>query len=155
MFEVPQDKQETKTMRLLLGGAVVIVLVIVAVIYVVSQRASDVPAVSAAPTGQCAPDPTKDLRVVSAKMDKDYTGTYAVWVVRLRNQSAACTYAGVEYETTYLRSDNSVLLVNKGTLPETIAPRQEKIYSEFRDVLFPEGASWCRFKVTGATVAAP
>jgi hypothetical protein len=155
MFEVPQDKQETKTMRLLLGAAVVVVLAIVAVVYFVSQRGDDVPAISAAPTGQCTPDPTKDLRVVNAKMDKDYTGTYAVWVVRLRNQSAGCTYASVEYETIYLRPDNSVLLVNKGTLPDTIAPREEKIYSEFRDVLFPEGASWCRFKVIGATVAQP
>jgi hypothetical protein len=154
MFEVPQDKEETKTMRVLLGLGVVVVLIVVGVVYFVSQRGGESPAVAAAPAVPCTPDPTKDLRVVSAKMDQDPTGMYAVWVVRLRNHSAGCTYTSVEYETTYLAPDNTVMLVNKGTLPDTLEPRQEKIYPEFRDVLFPKGASWCRFKVLGATVAA-
>jgi hypothetical protein len=155
MFEVPQDKQESKTMRVLIGGAVVVVVLIVVVIYFFMQRGAEGPAGTAPPAVPCTPAAVNDLRVVTAKMDKDYTGTWAVWVVRLHNKSAGCTYMSVEYETTYVRGDNTVVVVNKGTLPGTIAPGEQKDYPEFRDVLFPADAAWCRFKVTGAKVATP
>lgn len=155
MFEVPQDKQETKKMRLLIGGALVVVLLVLAVIYFASPRGAGGLAVSPVPAAKCTPDSVNDLKLVNAKMDKDYTGTWAVWAVRLRNASTACTYATIEYETTYIRGDDTVAALNKGTLPGTLAPGEEQNYPEIRDMLFPSGTAWFRFKITGAKVATP
>ncbi len=154
MFEVPKDKQETKKMRLLIGSATLVVILILGVLYFTSQRGAQGPLASAT-AAPCAPDPVNDLTVVDAKMDKDRTGTSALWVVRLRNKSSGCAYASIEYETTYIRADDSVVAVNKATLPGTIAPGEDKSYPEFRDILFPTGAAWFRFKITGAKVATP
>ncbi len=155
MFEVPQDKQETKTMRLLIGGALLGVLLVLAVIYFASRRGAEGLAVSPVPAATCAPDAVNDLKPVNVKMDKDYSGTWAVWAVRLRNASAACAYSAIEYETTYVRGDDTVILVNKGTLPRSIAPGEEENFPALRDVLFPPGTAWFRFKITGAKVATP
>jgi DNA-binding cell septation regulator SpoVG len=156
MFEVPKkDEQETKKMRELIGAATLAIILVVVVFYFTSQRGAVGPVASATPAAPCAADPVNDLTVVDAKMDKDRTGTTAVWIVRLRNKSRGCAYASVAFETTYIRADDSVVAVNKGTLPGTIAPGEEKGYPEFRDILFPTGTAWFRFKVTGAKVATP
>jgi len=155
MFEVPQDKEETKTMRLFIGGGAVVVILILVIVYFATRRGEESPAVSAAPTAACTPDPVADLRVLSAKMDKDVTGNWAVWVVRLQNKSAGCVYSEIQYETTYLRGDNSVVVANKATLPDMIGPGETRTYSDFRDVLFPAGAAWAQFKILAAKSAAP
>lgn len=155
MFEVPQDEQETKKMRWLIGSAVVVVVLVLAVIYFVPRRGGEGAAVSATPAVKCTPDPINDLKVDTAKMDKDYSGTWAVWAVNIHNKSSGCTYASIEYETTYARGDDTVLVVNKGTLLGTIAPGEEKDYPELRDVLFPSGTALYRFRITGAKVATP
>jgi hypothetical protein len=156
MFEEPKkDEQETKKMRELIGAATLAIILVVVVFYFTSQRGAQGPMVSATPAAPCAPDPVNDLTVVDAKMDKDRTGTTAVWIVRLRNKSGGCAYSSVAYETTYIRADDSIVAVNKGTLPGTIAPGKEKGYPEFRDILFPTGTVWFRFKITGAKVATP
>ncbi|MBI1739215.1 MAG: hypothetical protein HYR58_08200, partial [Acidobacteria bacterium] len=152
MFEVPKDKQETKKMRLLIGAATVVVILLLVVLYFTSRRGAQGPMVSATPAAPCVPDPINDLTVVDAKMDKDSTGMSALWVVRLRNKSRGCTYTSIEYETTYVRGDETVIAVNKGTLPGTIEPGEQKGYPEFRDILFPTGAAWFRFKIIGAKV---
>ena len=156
MFEAPKkDEQETKKMRLLISAATLVIVLVLVVFYFTSQRGALGPMGAATPAAPCVPDPVKDLTVVDAKMDKDLTGTSAVWVVRLRNKSSGCAYSSVEYETTYIRADDSVVAVNKATLPGTIEPGEEKGYPEFRDILFPTGTTWFRFKITGAKVATP
>ena len=156
MFEEPKkDEQETKKMRELIGAVTLVIILVVVIFYFTSQRGAVGPVASATPAVACAPDPVSDLTVVDAKMDKDRTGTTAVWIVELRNKSAGCAYTSIEYETTYIRADDSVVAVNKGTLPGRIAPGEEKGYPEFRDILFPTGAVWFRFKITGAKVATP
>jgi hypothetical protein len=155
MFEVPKDEQETKKMRELIGAATLVIILVVVVLYFTSRGGTLGPMGSATPAAPCAPDPINDLTVVDAKMDKDRTGTTALWVVRLRNKSSGCVYTSVEYETTYIRADDSVVAVNKGTLPGTIEPGEQKGYPEFRDILFPTGTAWFRFKITGAKVAKP
>ena len=152
MFEVPKDEQETKKMRLLIGSATVVVVLVLVIFYFTSQRGTQGTLASVTPVA-CAPDPVTDLTVLDAKMDKDRTGTSAVWVVHLRNKSAGCAYTAIGYETTYIRSDDSVVAVNKGTLPGTIAPGEEMSYPEFTDILFPTGTTWFRFKITGAKIA--
>ena len=151
MFEVPEDKQETKKIRLLIGASAVVVLLILVGVYFAIQPEDT--QVSAASAVACTPDPVKDLRIVNAKMDKDQSGMWAVWTVQIANKSAGCTYAKVEYETTYVRNDDTVILTNKATLEGTFAPGDEKRFPEIRDALFPADAAFYRFKVTGATVA--
>jgi len=150
MFEVPEDKQETKTMRWLIGGSAVVVLLILVAVYFAIQPKEMAVSASAV---TCTPDPVKDLKIVQAKMDKDSSGMWAVWAVQLANKSGACTYTNVEYETTYVRGDDTVVLTNKGTFEGTFAPGDERRFPEVRDVLFPSEAAYYRFKITGATVA--
>lgn len=155
MFEVPKDEQETKKMRELIGAATLVIILVVVVLFFTSQRGAQGPLASATPAAPCVPDPVKDLAILDAKMDKDRTGTTAVWKVRLRNKSAGCLYTAIEYETTYVRGDDTAVAANKGTLPGTIRPGEEVGFPEFRDILFPTGAAWFRFKITGAKVATP
>lgn len=151
MFEVPEDKQETKKMRLLIGAsAVVVLLILVGVYFAIQPEDTEV---SAAPATVCTPDPVKDLKIINAKMDKDPSGMWAIWTVQIANKSTGCTYTGVEYETTYVRNDDTVILTNKGTLEGTFAPGDERRFPEIRDALFPADAVFYRFKVVGAKVA--
>ena len=106
------------------------------------------PAQTASATAQKA-DPVHDLRVVSAKMDKDYTGTTAMWLVELRNQSQTYTYSKIAYETTYAGADNTILLQNHGEMTITIGPGESQS-PQVRDALYPTGTAWYKFKIVDA-----
>ena len=109
------------------------------------------PVAAASPTPAAGPvDPVHDLKVFTARMEKDRMGTTAVWLVDISNKSKAYTYSGIQYETTYVGGDNRVLAVNKGTMAISLEPGEEK-NSEVRDVLYPAGTAWYKFKITGAT----
>lgn len=86
-------------------------------------------------------------------MGKDRTGTTAVWAVTIENKSAAYSYKNIQYETTYVGADNNAILINKGTIAETIPPGEQK-NSEINDALYPAGTVWYKFRVTGATPSA-
>jgi hypothetical protein len=94
-------------------------------------------------------DPVKDLHIVSATMDKDYTGNLAVWSVELKNESKVYTYNNIAYQTNYFGSDNSVLVQNKGNISLSLGPGDEQS-TQFRDVLYPGNTAWYRFTVVGA-----
>jgi hypothetical protein len=98
-------------------------------------------------------DPVRDLKILSARMEKDRTGTTAVWLVDVDNKSNAYTYSSIQYETTYVGSDNAALLVNKGTIPFNLSPGEER-NTQIRDVLYPAGTAWYKFRITGATPTA-
>lgn len=106
------------------------------------------PAQTASATTEKA-DPVHDLRIVSAKMDKDVTGTTAMWLVELRNQSQTYTYSNISYETTYAGADNTILLQNKGQMTLTVAPGEDQS-TQVRDALYPTGTAWYKFKVVDA-----
>ena len=106
---------------------------------------------TAAAAGQKA-DPVHDLRVVSAKMDKDPTGTTALWLVEFRNQSPAYTYSKISYETTYAGADNSVLLQNHGEIAISIGPGESQS-AQVRDALYPSGTAWYKFRVLDAAAS--
>jgi hypothetical protein len=94
-------------------------------------------------------DPVKDLHIVSATMEKDYTGTTAVWSVDVKNTSSVYTYSNIDYQTNYFAGDNSVLVQNKGKISLSLAPGDEQS-TQFRDVLYPDNTAWYRFTVVGA-----
>ena len=155
MFEVPQDNSQARGTYKWIAAFVVIAIVGVgALLYTMSQGGAKLRAPVAAAAAPAGPaDPIRDLKVFTARMEKDLTGTTAVWLVDLRNKSNAYSYSSIQYETTYIGADNRVLTVNKGTMTITLEPGEEK-NSEVRDVLYPAGTSWYKFKITGANAKA-
>ena len=155
MFEVAQEQKQSSASRMLVTIFVVVAAVAVGgVLYTMSKSSnkSAAPAVAAAaaPAAAGKADPVHDLKVLSARMEKDRTGTTAVWLVDIDNKSNAYTYSKIEYETPYVGPDNAALLVNKGTIPFNLAPGEEQ-NAQIRDVLYPAGTAWYKFRITGAT----
>src|SRR5438874_13565476 len=64
-----------------------------------------VAAASAQPVGNA--DAVHDLKVQRATMNKDRTGTTAVWLVSIENRSASYSYSNIQYETTYVDANNN------------------------------------------------
>jgi hypothetical protein len=160
MFEATQEQEQQRSKAgLLIGVFVVIALVGFGVFaYLDSKGASKTPATTAAtaaaPAGSVAgADPVKDLRVLSATMEKDYTGT-ASWSVDIRNESRNFTYTNLTYQTTYVGADSKVIGSNKGTMPAlSLGPGEEQSV-QFGDAQFPDGTSWYKVIITGANAAA-
>ena len=115
-----------------------------------NQRAS---AASAPAAAKGNADPVHDLKIQRATMNKDRNGTMAVWLVAIENKSSVYSYSKIAYETTYVGADNNAILINKGTIPATIGPGEQK-NSEINDALYPAGTAWYRVRITGATPAA-
>jgi hypothetical protein len=157
MFETPQTKGETSGTGLWIGIAVVVVVIVGGIVFYMSEKggaksATPAAAITAA-TPQSNADAVKDLRVVSKKMEKDYTGTTASWSIELRNLSQTYSYSNIQYQTTYIAADGTVLATNNGTIPSLTLDAGESQATQFRDALYPSGTVLFNFKVTGATAA--
>jgi hypothetical protein len=157
MFEAAQEQKQSGSNRMLVGIFVVIAaLVVGGVLYTMSKgdskSAAPVTAAAAAPSAAGKADAAHDLKILSARMEKDRAGTTAIWLVDVSNKSKAYTYSSIQYETTYVGPDNAALLVNKGTIPFNLAPGEER-NAQIRDVLYPAGTSWYKFRIIGATPA--
>ena len=157
MFEAPEEQVPDSKVGIWIGVAVVAVIAIGLFWYVSRKPSADTSssAVSTASMGGAASgsasgaDPAKDLRVVSVTMQKDTSGTTAQWLVDIKNDSHVYTYSNIGYETTYLGAGQNVLTVNHGTMNLTIPPGEDQS-TQFNDVLYPDGTSIYRLKVTGA-----
>jgi hypothetical protein len=154
MFEAAQEQKQSKSNRIVVTIFFLVAAVAVGgVLYTMSKSGSKPAAPVAAAAAAAAAgkaDPVHDLRIVSARMEKDRTGATAVWLVDINNRSKAYTYSSIQYETTYVGPDNAALLVNKGTIPLNLGPGEEQ-NTQIRDVLYPAGTAWYKFRVTGAT----
>lgn len=155
MFEAPEDQVPDSKVGIWIGVAIVVVIA-VGLFYYVSRKPStnaSSAGVSTASMGgatsAAGADAAKDLRVVSVTMQKDASGNTAQWLVDIKNESHVYTYSNIGYETTYLGAGQNVLTVNHGTMNLTIAPGEDQS-TQFRDVLYPDGTSIYRLKVTGA-----
>src|SRR6266481_6084512 len=156
MFEAAQEQKQSGSNRMLVGIFVVVAAIAVGgVLYTMSKGGSKPAApitAAAAPSAAGKADAVHDLKILSARMEKDRAGTTAVWLVDVSNKSNAYTYSSIQYETTYVGPDNAALLVNKGTVPFNLAPGEER-NAQIRDVLYPAGTSWYKFRIVGATPA--
>ncbi len=138
MFEAAQEQKRSSANRML------------AAIFVIAAAATVGAVLAAAPVPAGKADPVHDLKLLSARMEKDRTGTTAIWLVDVDNKSNTYTYSSIQYETTYVGPDNAALLVNKGTIPFNLSPGEER-NTQIRDVLYPAGTAWYKFRITGAT----
>lgn len=158
MFEPAQGQKQSNTSHILITVLVVIAAAAATGVFYTSSKngsksALPVTAATAAPAAAGKADPVHDLKILNARMEKDRSGTTAVWLVDIDNKSKTYSYSSIEYETTYVGADNAALLVNKGTIPFNLAPGEER-NSQIRDVLYPAGTAWYKFRITGATPAA-
>jgi hypothetical protein len=156
MFETPEIKGEQSGMGKWIGIAVVIVVVIGGVVFFMDKKNGAQSAAPAAAMQYMAPaqsnaDAAKDLRVVSRKMDKDYSGA-AGWSVELRNLSQVYSYSNIQYETTYVGADSTLLATNHGTIPSLTLDPGESQSAQFREAL-PNGTALYTLKITGATAS--
>jgi uncharacterized protein (UPF0333 family) len=155
MFEAQQEKEKSGNAGMWIGIAVIVVVAAALAYYVMGPKSgskSVAPAAVAASSPAINEDAVKDIRVVSIKIDKDTTGTVAVWAVELRNTSHAYTYKNITYKTTYLGGDQSVITQNTGTLNLSLDPGESQT-TEFRDLLYPSGMAAGKFNVTGASAS--
>jgi hypothetical protein len=158
MFEAAQQQKQSSSNRMLVAVFVVVAAAAVGgVLYTMSKGgnkpAAPVTAAAAAPSAAGKADAVHDLKILSARMEKDRAGTTAVWLVDVANRSRAYTYSSIQYETTYVGPDNAALLVNKGSIPFNLEPGEER-NAQIRDVLYPAGTSWYKFRIIGATPTA-
>jgi hypothetical protein len=158
MFEDETKKDETSA-HIWIGVAIVAVILGGGVYYYLSHLSASqpAPAVESTPAASTKPvqttaDAIKDLKIKRALMDKDATGTMAVWLVAIENRSEVFSYSNIQYETTYYGGDNHTLLVNKGVLRIAIAPG-ESVNQEIRDALYPTGTARFMFKIKEAASA--
>jgi len=157
MFETPKEVQpDASSSKTMFVVAAVLVIILAAGAYfyfsstgAASKNAAQTPT-AAAPSKPA--DPVHDLKIQAATMNKDATGTTAVWLVTIENRSTELTYSKIEYETTYVGADNNALLVNKGTFKEALGPNDRRNL-EIRDALYPSGTAWYKFRILGASSA--
>jgi len=158
MFELQEERKPESTLWVWIGAsAVVVVLAAGALLYMMSRGDAEAPALGSSPAQSAVvgdADPLRDLGIIRVSMSKDPTGMVAVWLVHLRNRSTVYAYRDIQYETTYIGADGRPLVVNTGTIEGSIEPGGEKIVSELRDVLYPDGTVEYRFRLTGATATA-
>ncbi|HTR46950.1 MAG TPA: hypothetical protein VMM16_06145 [Verrucomicrobiae bacterium] len=156
MFEAQQQKERSGNAGMLIGVVVVLLIAGGLGYYVMGPRSGSKTNSAASSAAASAPaadaDAAKDLRVISVKMDKDPTGTIAVWSVDLRNMSHTYSYKDIAYKTTYLGADNSVITQNTGKISLSIDPGEEQT-TQFRDLLYPSGTAIFKFVVTGASAS--
>ena len=156
MFETPEEIKEKGSNGLWIGIAVAVAVVAVGAYFFIRSRGVAIKQASAASAPAVVKgnaDPVHDLKIQRATMNKDRNGTIAVWLVTIENKSSVYSYSKIAYETTYVGADNTAILINKGTIPATIGPGEQK-NSEINDALYPAGTAWYRVRITGATPAA-
>ncbi len=152
MFETPETKGEQSATGMWVGIAVVIAIVIGAAVFFMGKKDASqnaTPATAAAAPVQSNADAVKDLRLVSRKMDKDNVGA-AMWSVEVRNLSQVYSYSNIQYETTYVGADSTLLATNHGVIPSLTLDPGDSQSAQFREAL-PSGTALYTLKITGAT----
>jgi cell division protein FtsI/penicillin-binding protein 2 len=155
MFEEPKEIKESSLNRLFIGIVVIVLLAAVGAYFYVQSRSSANKQASAAAKAQLKDaDAVRDLKIQRATMDKDRNGAMTVWAVSIENKSNSFSYSKIRYETTYVGADNRVLMVNQGTINDSVGPGEQSTL-QANDPLYPPGTATYRFKITGATAAIP
>jgi|HubBroStandDraft_6_1064221.scaffolds.fasta_scaffold584863_2 hypothetical protein len=150
MFEPPpQEKPSSTSTSVWIGVIVVVIAVAAAMLYMVTTKGPGTPVASAPAAPTAKADPVKDLKIQRAAMDKDSSGTTAIWAIAIENRSPSYSYSDIEYETSYLNADSRVIATNKGKLSLALGPQQEK-NTQVRDLAYPVGTASYKIRITSA-----
>jgi hypothetical protein len=158
MFESVQETKQAGANRFgIVFGLVAALVVVGAVVYLMATHAARPAAsadasggASAAAASKTGADAVRDLKIFRVTMEKDHMGTTAVWTVTIENRSKDFSYGDIQYETSYFGADNTPLVVNQGKIPGRIEPGGQN-NQQFRDVLYPTGTAWYKFRITGGS----
>jgi hypothetical protein len=152
VFEPPKEIKPSASSGLWIAIAVIVVLGAVGgYFFIQSKGVANRQAAAGAAKGTA--DAVRDLKIQRTTMDKDRNGTASVWAVTIENKSGGYSYSNIAYETTYIAADGNVLMINKGTIVDTVAPGEQKNLTA-HDPLYPAGTARYMMKITGATPAA-
>lgn len=154
MFEEPKEIKESSLNRLFIGIVVIALLAAVGAYFYVQSRSSANKTAAGEKAQLKDADAVRDLKIQRATMDKDRNGAMTVWAVSVENKSTSFSYSKIKYETTYVGADNRVLMVNPGTINDSVGPGEQTTL-QANDPLYPPGTATYRFKITGATAAIP
>jgi hypothetical protein len=123
---------------------VVVAVLILAVVYFgfFSGQPASAPQTkpaAAAGGGKPAPDADfkKDLIVERPNLGRDQTQTMAVWSFQILNHSRTYGYRNLKYLTTYYDGAGNVIRNGTGSIPDDIAPGDERTISGINDGLYP------------------
>ncbi|MFZ0963087.1 MAG: hypothetical protein WAO35_19655 [Terriglobia bacterium] len=152
------EKEERNRMFWITAILVGALLIVGAIVYIASRGHSKVSqpvqsVQSAAGPRETAPDPVKDLKIISAVMGKDPSGIRVMWSVQIRNKSAVYTYSDIQYEARFVRPDGTVMAASRDTLNVSFAPGEEKKIPPFMDGLYDARAAAFQFVLLGAKSA--
>jgi hypothetical protein len=159
MFDALQEEKQDSSTKMWIGLFVIVALAALGGLYyaitkgTTKEPAPAVATAGAAPVSKADADPIHDLRVQRVTMQKDPSGSTAVWSVTIENRSTGYAYNNIKYETTYLGPNDKPLLVNQGVIVKSIGPG-EQVSPEVRDTLYPAGTVLYKFKITDAKATA-
>jgi hypothetical protein len=159
MFDALHEEKQDSSTKMWIGLFVIVaVAALGALYYAMTKDATKEPAPAAATAAatQASTGPADaihDLRVQRVTMQKDPTGSTAVWSVTIENRSTGYAYSNIKYETTYLGPNDKILVVNTNVITSSIGPG-EQVSPEVRDVLYPAGTVQYKFKITDAKATA-
>src|ERR1700757_2951569 len=98
MFEAAQGQKQSNTSHILITVLVVIAAA-TGVFYTSSKNsgksAPPVTGATAATAAAGKADPVHDLKILNARMEKDRSGTTAVWLVDIDNKSKTYSYSSI------------------------------------------------------------
>src|SRR5437867_3367918 len=99
MFETPEEVKQKEP-----KGFWIVIIVMTGTLFYSKYRGAVQRATAASAAAQVKgpADPVHDLKVLRATMNKDRTGTTAVWLVTIENKSPVYSYSKIQYETSYV-----------------------------------------------------
>lgn len=166
MFETIQpESSSTSHTGKIVAGVIVVVLLAFGVLYfthlsqepapgAASQSATGAPTPAA--TGDEKPEPLRDLQILKFNLGRDQqTQTMAMWDIQVANRSRAFAYKDIQYATNYYDASNNVLYQNEGTIPEQLAPMDQRTVTQINDGLYPVGTVRYTIEIKGAQAVQP
>lgn len=167
MFETSQQEESSKT-GLIVGGAILVVMIAFGIFYMTHlsqepEASTAAPAAAARPAATpatpeeiAAANPQIDLQIVQQNLGRDnQTQTMAMWTVRLVNRNQKVAYRNIAYETNYYDAGQNLLSTRGGTLPEMMAPSDQKTFSALNDGLYPVGTASYTIGIKSAEAGQP
>jgi hypothetical protein len=158
MFENAQQEPSGGTTKLIGGVLLVAIVIMVGVWFAFFRGATPAESPSAAPAAAAsaantpAPDADhrRDIVIIRSTMNRDQSQTMAVWDVQVSNRSREITYRNIKYTTSYYDNGGNLIQQGTGTLPDELAPGEQRNFGGINDGLYPLATARYGIEFTGA-----